>query len=797
MDKQKKTHFSKLFKISLYAVGTLTALLIIAISAGYFFLRGSLPQLAGNAKVTGLTAPVVIERDSLGIPTIRGKNRLDVSRALGFLHAQDRFFQMDLMRRASAGELSELFGKAAINIDKKRRLHQFRKRSKQIYENLSIEEKENLQAYTEGVNCGIDALSVRPFEYLFLRQQPKHWQPEDTLLVSFGLFFELQEDAGLPDLARGYMKSLLPESVYHFFVDNGSTWEAALDGSHKSILPIPPSEDFSYLKTYDKQQMPQSEISDILRLGGSNNWAITGNRTADGKPIIACDMHLKLAVPNIWYRATFIYPDSNGNEAQIFGATLPGAHCMIIGSNKHIAWGWTNAYLDTTDLVVVKFNPGDTNRYLTPQGDVELEREIEFINVKGEDPIPFEIQKTIWGPISPNKFYDDAMAIQWIAHLTESLNVRLTILENSNTVEEALQNIQKVRIPLLNFVVVDNNGHIGWTIAGIIPKRIGFDGTVPVSYADGSCKWEGYQDVKDHPVIYDPPQNCIWTANNRIVNNNWKIPVNQEGYLNGIRAFQIRDKLQNAENCTSQDMLTLQLNTEGLFFERWQSLLLTVLKEHLDMPEIAKLHEVVINWNKHSSPDSASYYWIRRFREITLQHLLARFLHPCFDAWSDFSHTSRDFEEPVWMLVSQKPDYLINPVFGSWENELLAYVEEMLEKDLSTSNTIDTVTWGRKTVLQMQHPFSKVIPALQPFLDMPKQSLPGDYYMPRLAGPQAGASQRMIVSPGNEEKGIYHSPGGQCGHPLSPHYCDCHEAWVNGTPTPFLPGKTVHTLVLK
>lgn len=794
MNTQASNFRKKTYKIFLIAAGSCAALAFIAIATAYFLLRGSLPQMSGEALVPGLSAPAIVKRDNAGIPTIQAASRLDVAHALGFVHAQERFFQMDLMRRAAAGELSELFGAAAIRFDKQRRLHQFRNHVKQIYNGLSPDEVALLNAYAEGVNSGLDALSVRPFEYLILQSDPDYWKPEDALLVSFGLFFELQDSTGNADLTRGYMKELLPNAVYDFFVNNGSYWEAALDGSRLPIRDIPGPEEFSYLRSFDIERNQKiSAIKDVGNLGGSNNWAITGSRTADGKAIVACDMHLRLAVPNIWYRAAFIYPDKHGEETSISGATLPGTPCMIIGSNGRIAWGWTNAFIDTTDIIIVKADDADPDRYLVPGGSLPFQRETEMIMVKGENPIPLQVTKTIWGPLAEEKFFDSPVAIQWVAHREDALNMRLAELETVKSSEEALQAIREIKIPVLNFVVADSQGHIAWSLIGAIPKRKGFDGTAPVSCADGEMKWEGLADAEKYPVVFDPSQEIVWTANNRVLGED-TLRFNQEGYINGIRAYQIRDKLQKASQAAPEDMLAIQMDTEGLFFERWQSLLLTLLQ---DKPQFAELKEAVQAWDKHSDPGSAGYYWIRRFREITLQHLLARVLHPCFEAWPDFAHTNRDFEEPVWMLVSQKPEYLINPAYGSWENELLAYIKEMLEKDIDDSDSVKDITWGRKTVLQMKHPLSSALPFLKPFLDMPSESVPGDLFMPKVAGPREGASQRMVVSPGNEKAGIFHAPGGQSGHPLSPHYRDGHEDWITGAPSRFLPGEAVHTLVLR
>lgn len=788
----------KVLKVFCYLLGTIIVAGVAVIGTVYVLMKGSLPQLAGVVKVKGLSDQVIIERDSYGIPTISASSRIDVARALGFLHAQERYFQMDLMRRAAAGELSELFGSDAIEYDKKRRLHQFRSRSKEVINQFNPDEIAILNAYSEGVNLGINSLEVRPFEYIFLREAPAPWRPEDSLLVSYGLFFELQEEDGAPDIMRGYMKTLLPEPIYDFFVNNGTAWDSSIDGSRMPILPIPGVENFVYLKQFDeKEGSMTSSITDNVPLGGSNNWAVSGSRTIDGKGLVACDMHLRLATPNIWYRASFSYFDKNNEKISITGATLPGVPCMVIGSNQSIAWGFTNSFVDTTDIVIIKLDEADPAKYQTSSGPVSFEREWEMIHVKGKKPIPYEITKTIWGPVAKSLYFNQPYAIQWVAHRSDSINLSIMELERVKSTEEALKTIQKIKTPLLNFVVADSQGHIGWGLIGAIPKRQGFDGTTPVSYTEGDKKWTGLIIGDEFPSIMDPQSGYLWTANNRVIGKKSASWVNEEGYLNGIRAYQIGNRLKALPKATPKDMLDLQMDTEGLFFKRWQHLLIGILeKANSSSSDLVKLKALVKEWNNHSSHDSSAYYWIRRFRENVLQHILARFLSPCINACKNFTCMTRDFEEPVWVLVSQKPEYLINPKYGSWDDELLAYAQDMLDTDLEETKEVDELTWGGKTLLFMHHPFSRSISILQPYLDMPQECLSGDIYMPKVAGPHSGASQRMVVSPGNEYAGVFHAPGGQSGHPLSPNYSDGHEAWVKGHPSSFLPGETVNTLVL-
>jgi penicillin amidase len=754
------------------------------LTALYFLFQGSLPIQNGEFYIEGLSGPVDITRDHRGIPSINALNRNDIASALGFLHSQDRFFQMDLMRRAAAGELSELFGIDALSFDKERRLHQFRKVSKKAWELLSDKEKALLKAYAKGVNKGLRALKVRPFEYLVLGLEPDSWKPEDCLLVGFGLFFDLQDSTGKFDMIRGVMKTRLPHAVNRFFTENGSVWESTLDGTRLGMIGIPSSENFTYLE--EKKLIHQASSFSPLKMGGSNQWAVMGQFTSHKNALLACDMHLNLGIPNIWYRAAFHYIDDEKRSTEVYGATLPGTPLMVIGSNRYISWGFTNSYIDTTDIAVIQ-NLGNFE---------PLTREIEWINIKGAAPEPQEIISTPYGPVPEESYLGQKFALLWIAHDPRALNMRLTDLETSRSTLQALERSKEIKIPLLNFLAADSNGHIGWTLIGAIPKRNGFDGKIPFEIESESKGWNGLIDPNNYPTIYDPKEGFLVTANNRLLGGSWESLFGNNGFLNGIRSFQINHRLNKKAVFSEADMLKIQLDDEAFFFNRWKDLLLNLLKsEQIEDTRKKELLAIVLSWDGHSSEDSAAYYWIRSFREAVGNKILYRILQPCFHSWSHFDLATIDFEEPLWLLVSQQPDYLISPNFQSWNAELLACLDETMQK-IPQNISLHELTWGKINTSLINHPMSSAIPFSDTILNMPHIPMKGDFWVPRVSGAQVGASQRMVVAPGNEEQAIFQSPGGQSGHPLSPHYSDTHRSWIEGLHDPLLPGKETSVIKL-
>ena len=354
----------------------LIVLLLVAAGtlAGWFLVRASLPPLTGRLTLAGLHAPVAVERDANGVPTIRASDREDLMRALGCLHAQDRFFEMDLLRRQAAGELSGLFGPALLPVDKEARRYRFRRQAQQVVRRAPPDKLRVLKAYTEGVNAGLAALRVRPWEYLLLRAAPRPWQPEDTVLVVDAMAVAL-EDHGADERTRLALADVYGEETTAFLQPLVTEATAALDGSS---VPAPPVPDAAQMRPRTPEPPPAPKAGTPLAprpagpvaalfagwpgmsagdggpagadaRPGSNNFALAGRRVAGGGALVANDPHLGLSVPALWYRVSLALPAGTGT-----GASLPGVPALVLGSNGHVAWGFTNGQIDTSDIVLVE-----------------------------------------------------------------------------------------------------------------------------------------------------------------------------------------------------------------------------------------------------------------------------------------------------------------------------------------------------------------------------------------------------------------------------------------------------------
>ena len=776
---------------------------LIALAWVYLQVTESLPVLEGEVRIQGLSEPVAVERDDLGVPTVRGENRIDVSRALGFLHGQERFFQMDLLRRQAAGELAELIGEAVVEVDRRNRIHRLRPLAERIIAQTPIRELAILNAYVEGVNEGLASLGEKPFEYLVLGLDPEPWRAEDSVLAIYAMFMVLNDERGRREAAYDLVYDLLPEELARFLCPDGTEWDAPVVGEAYGTGPVPGPEIADLRRQAALQSMAafgKGEPAGVFYIG-SNNWAVAGSRTRHGGAILANDMHLAIGVPNTWYRAALDWKDEEGSARRVVGVTLPGSPAVVVGSNTHVAWGFTNTQGDWVDLVIVEMDPNDPESYRTPEGLRKLERHTETIAVRDAESQTFEILSTIWGPIIDQDHHGRSRALRWIAHEIDGVNFGLLGLETVTTVEEAQAVANQSGIPPQNFVCVDESGSIGWTVMGRIPRRVGFDGRLSSSWADGTRAWDGWLEPEDYPRIVDPDPGVIWTANSRVTYREDQAKIGDGGMDIGARATQIRDGLLSIDQADEAAMLAVQLDDRALFLERWRSFLLEVLTEEAlrNRPSRAPFRKLVEEtWTGHASVNSVSYRLARGFRNYTFERVYGWLTAPCREADDQFDIYLLDqWEGPLWKLVNLQPPHLLDPRYESWNDALLAAVDDLIEYyEQERGGLSEDRTWGEMNTTSIQHPLSRAIPALSRWLDVPPRALPGDSNMPRVQGPGHGASERLAVSPGREDEGYFHMPVGQSGHPLSPYYRAGHEAWEEGRPTPFLPGPAEHVLRL-
>ena len=788
-------------------VVTLFLLSVVAIAIGWLLLAGSRPQLDGRIALRGLAAPVTIARDANGVPTIDARNRRDLAYALGFLHGQERFFQMDLLRRNAAGELSELVGPAALKVDEGHRAHRFRALAQKELAALPADERMLLDAYRDGVNAGLNSLDVRPWEYLLLRARPAPWTDADSIFAIDSMFLDLNEDGtNAHELNNARLRAVLPKALADFLLAPDPAWEAPLQAGPGPAVPMPGANVFAVRG----QALPKvarargvraiESASDNAGVIGSNGSAVAGALTG-GAALLANDPHLHLRVPDIWYRARMRYTDPANPQRTIDlnGVTLPGVPALVIGSNGHVAWGFTNSTGDWMDFVRVLRDPRDPSRYETANGWAEIDSHDEIIRVHGAPDVYFAVEDTIWGPITAKDTDGTPLALDWIAHDPRALNVNLIRLETARSVGAALDLAPTIGIPPQNLIVADAQGHIGWSIAGsTIPLRAGFDPAVPADWSKPGTGWIGFAAPAQDPRIEDPANDRIWTANQRIVSGDALRLIGDGGYDLGARARQIRNDLFARTRFVPRDMLNVQLDDRALFLARWQKLLLDLLSATHD-PQLRALEPFVANWQARAAADSVGYRIVREFHDRVRDNALAPFAARAKAKFGDFKWPSAEIGEyATWAMLTQKPAWLLDPEYRDWNALLIDSAKQVAGTLAKWPGPLSRRTWGEHDTARIDHPLSVALPSwLARLVDMPHQPLPGDRDMPRVQRPDFGPSMRMDVAPGDEAHGILEMPAGQADNPLTPYFGAGHDDWVHGVPSPLLPGPAKYTLRLR
>lgn len=792
-------------------------IILLAVSGlGLWMLRSSLPVLDGKLTVEGLDHPVTIDRDAFGVPTIASESRTDTAFALGFLHAQDRFFQMDLLRRMSSGRLSELFGEAALGSDVDFRKHRFSALAEQVVATMPENHRTILSAYTQGVNFGLGKLGGRPVEYLIFGQDPAHWQDTDSILVMMTMMCDLQPMNGDPERSLGLLRERVPDEVFQFLIRDGSQWDAPLDDSYIPMPPIPSAE------TWSMRDAPQSDSSVAIANPtptaqwwqisavdpefrvGSNNWAVGKAAGRDGRGILASDMHLGLRVPATWYRAVMQSPTIDGTVRRLVGVTLPGAPVLIEGSNESVAWGFTNSYGDFGDVIELMGTPDHPKSYLTLDGPMPLETFTEEIRFPtGSKTIEYEWSR--WGPVvevrDGRKFVH-----KWIGHDPAAFDLAIMELESARNVDQAIGLANRAGMPNQNVMITDSEGNIAWTLSGRIPKRSSPPSIVPVDWSEGRGIWEGYLPYEAYPRVINPSDARLWSANNRILGNDYLNTVGNGQFDPGARARQIRDRLREKEQLDEKDLLAIQLDDGARFMAPWRDRMLAILAKEPDLlPSEWTMH--LERSSDRASIDAVGYRIVHEFRSQVIGRLFGWFgsrrasskgtgLHGFAKRANLHRYVHCAFEDVTTQLLEEQPEHWLPDDFATWDALLSDAIVET-KQTLASNTPIAKATWGARNRAAIHHPLAMAIPSLAFLLSMPSVELPGDNHMPRVQSPSGGASQRMVVSPGHEELGIYHQPGGQSGHPLSPYYRAGFDDWARGNASPLLPGPSQHRLTLK
>jgi penicillin amidase len=739
-----------------------------------------LPAYWGEIHLPSLDAPVTVVFDRFAIPLVEAQSRQDAFRALGFLHAQERFLQMELTRRKMSGKLAEVFGEIALESDLRQRTLGFHRVAQDVVRRLPKAHRLLCEAYADGVNAYLER--KLPVDAWLLGIKPDPWRCRDTLLVILSMFQELDEISDQERMLT-VMANALPEEVVAFLTPDQDPLDRLLLGKPCSRRPLHPVPIAAIAKLLGRA--PAAEVVEVASPWGSNQWAIASPQGA----LLANDMHLPLSVPNLWYRARLRYAGIT-----LDGITLPGVPGIIAGSNGHIVWGFTNAMADVRDWVVLETDAAHPSRYRTPEGWEPLQTRVESIAVKGGPARQITIHLSRWGPIAAHDWRQRPLAVHWSALDPAAVDLMLLELDQANTVAEALEIFNRAGMPVQNALVADAQGHIGWTLSGRLPKRQGFDGTISLSWADGKG-WRGYYPPEELPRLIDPPQKFLATANHRTLGCD-QLPIGHN-FASSFRIYRIYQQLQPSPSPDPLQSFALQLDTDASFYRFYQNLALSLLEGETS-PLAGRIRVALAGWNGRADVASLGIALLDRWRASLSRKVLSPLFASCLTLDPSFRYRWLKSEVPLRELLTLRhPDILPDKGFPDWQAFLRADLFKIAQElEQTYHKPIDKLTWGEVNRANIAHPLAQGLPWLGRWLNFPDDPLAGCPECVRMARPNYGASMRLVAVAGHPDAGLLQMPGGQSGHPLSPHYADQHPYWVAGKPLSLAPGRPVSRLRL-
>ncbi|HYL86558.1 MAG TPA: penicillin acylase family protein [Candidatus Angelobacter sp.] len=806
----------------------IVASLIIAVSLVlWWYVYRPLPQLAGTLALPGLQQTVTVDRDSWGVPHIQAATVEDLAEAQGYVMAQDRLWQMDLLRRAARGQLSEILGDKTIEIDKDFRRLGFGRIAEREVTLSEPEAHKIMDAFAHGVNEFIQQHQNNlPLEFSLLRYKPQPWRPADTLVIS-GYMYRTLADTREKELNRAKVteragaelaKDLFsPESSMDHFVvgdpnviDDGSQRSAADSdedddddmvpdtvlkaGNRGSIDFSSPNSapDLTSALAQSVQDFLAESGSEIRQGLGSNNWVVNGAHTATGKPLLANDTHLELTIPPIWYELHLTAPGWN-----VKGFTLPGAPMVIIGHNARIAWGFTNNGADVLDLYSETFNPVDPTEYRVNGKWAKAELLDEVIHVKGQPDEHLQLAITRHGPIVRREG-DKAYAMRWTATEPGCLANSYNWLGKARNWKEFRETMKHVCGPGQNAVYADVEGNIGYIMAARVPIRKKGRGEVPVPGDTDDYEWTGYIPFDQLPQALNPESGFIVTANARVVGPNYK-PYLTDRWEEPYRTARIHDLLHDRHDLRPEDMLKVQTDTYSYPHVFLADQLTAAAKTAKPKdPRAQRLIDGLKDWNGIADARSPEVSFLHAVRQAALDLLLQPFLgkDTAIYQWRSTTFLQR--------ILTDRPSKWLPAAYKNYD-ELLAEAADIAVKKLaeqSKSERMDDWAWEKFNSLDIFHPIGRE-GLLKTFLSITDKPQSGTLYSVRAATKTHGPAMRFVANLGNWDESILLVPGGQSGQPGSSHYSDQFSYWYEGKPifAPFSDAAekqaTKHTLTLK
>jgi len=787
-----------LARILLYVLSAIVLVAGLACSAGWWIVHRALPQLDGTISLPELKQEVTVDRDIWGVPHIRANSLEDLITAQGYVLAQDRLWQMDVLRRAAAGELSEVFGPVGLQLDREFRTVGFSVVAEREAGRLDRQMRGLLEAYARGVNRYIEEHRGRlPWEFVAMGYQPRPWRPADSLLIA-GYMYQTLANTWKAKLKRSIVTELVdPERAADLYVVDSPLdhiivgaeaasqplAKSAAPGTHPQRKPGPAErppaspERHRVLAQWKAAQSILARFDEEVRAGfGSNNWVVDGSHTASGKPLLANDTHLRLDRPCIWYMLHLTAPGWN-----VKGFTLPGAPLVIIGHNDRIAWGFTNDGADVQDLYLESFSRTDPRQYVVNGNYLTAEVRTERIHVKGQADEAFDVVVTRHGPLV-HRAGGRAYALRWTALDQGGLSGTYALVGAARNWREFREALRGVPGPAQNAVYADVDGNIGFIVAARIPIRKKGDGSLPVPGDTDDYEWTGYIPFDELPQALNPPGGVIATANARVVGPGYPHYLTDR-WASPYRTARIYELLEQKTKLKPEDCLAIQTDIVSLPHRFLAEQLVRASQTALPKDERAKtLLARLPRWDGRGRADSVETAFVEFTRRALLRNLLFPYLgeETALYEWRDAVFLEK--------VLRERPVRWLPPSFHSYDELLMASADQAVERLSQTTKSSDNSAWrwGRLNALMMIHPLGRS-GWRQWLLSIGPIEQSGTVYSVKAAQPSHGPAMRFVADLSDFDNSLMNITLGQSGQYGSPHYRDQFSAWFagRGIPAPF------------
>jgi penicillin amidase len=783
-------------RVLYYAVCLLLSVLIIAIWWLYGIAHSALPQLDGSVSVPGISSTVRVVRDAQGVPTIAAATLEDLFFAQGYVTAQDRLWQMDILRRAAAGELSEVIGEATVKMDREQRILGLRIAAEAAEKSISTRDRVYFDAYARGVNAFLDSHRGRlSLEFRLLKYTPRPWTVTDSLLVGARMVQDLNHYSYKLALTREQILAKLgPELTADLYVN--SSWRDRPPGDVRRLEEEPRVNGSDEDEEDEEQVDPEGggrlisgpasvtfSSADSLRRG-SNNWVVSGQHTVSGKPLLSNDMHLDHQMPNLWFEAHL--KTTNGNF-DVAGVTLPGVPFVIVGHNQRIGWGFTNLGPTVEDDFIEEFNA--EGQYKTPAGWMEPQHRRETIHVKGKPDVRLDVVTTRHGPIITGLLPGETrkIALRWT--LQDGMGLMFFDVNSAQNWDEFRKAFSAFRAPGQNVMYADVDGHIGYQATGRVPIRAAGDGSLPVSGSDDAHEWKGWIPFDEMPHVYDPPSGILATANGRIAPDGYKYSISAE-WEAPWRTDRIYRVLESGKKFAPADMLALQMDVSSTYDRFCADKFVYAVDHAPSASDRAKrAADILRDWDGRMSADSAAPTIETKARQELVRLLLEPKLGTAANAansptasgalsWKSY----RWAMSSVWLenVLTKQPARWLPAGYSDYGSLLTAAVENAVKRTGAPSD-LGQWKWGRNNPVEIEHPVLSQLPIIGRFTGPGTHPLSGSGFTVRAANRELGPSERLTWNFANFDQSTLNLVTGESGIFLSPHYMDQWAAWYGGS----------------